>query len=449
MLEGLYESLLTTRLQTMLDEVTGLTSDTESVDNAEQPEVLARHVRDAVLRALNAETNTDRRLEMVNAVLHRLGADEDQLTVAPIQLLSLVAPAAPGYPIRSTNRPATPLSDAALLTNAHGEPSLGHEVRSELDSADRVDLLCAFVKWYGLRVIEPQLLDLKRRGAPLRVITTTYMGATERVALDRLVRDFGAEVKIQYDSVRTRLHAKAWLFRRNTGFNTAYVGSSNLSRSAMLDGVEWNVRLSAVATPPLMEKFSATFETYWNDTTYEGYDPDRDRDRLDDALSEASGRKQTDRVTLSLSGLEVRPYPYQAEMLESLTVERAVHHRHRNLIVAATGTGKTVIAALDYRRLCPAPPQERPSLLFVAHREEILKQSLRTYREVLSDPSFGELYVGGARPERWRHVFASVQSLSSYGIQQPGRCLGDRRVRRVPSCGGSDLSPNYRSPEAT
>ena len=402
----------------MLDEVTGsgLTPNTELVDAAEQPDVLARHIRDAVVRALSAESSADRRREMVNELLQQLGAPEDQLTVSPSQLLSLVATPTPGSPARNTNRPATPLSDAALLTNAHGEPSLGHEIRSELDSADQVDLLCAFVKWYGLRVIEPQLLDLKRRGAPLRVITTTYMGATERLALDRLVRDFGAEVKIQYDSVRTRLHAKAWLFRRNTGFDTAYVGSSNLSRSAMLDGVEWNVRLSAIATPPLMEKFSATFETYWNDTTYESYDPDRDRDRLDDALAEASGRKQTDRVTLSLSGLEVRPYPYQAEMLESLEVERVVHDRHRNLIVAATGTGKTVIAALDYRSLCKGPPSERPSLLFVAHRQEILTQSLRTYQEVLSDPNFGELYVGGARPERWRHVFASVQSLTSYGV---------------------------------
>ena len=177
----------------------------------------------------------------------------------------------------------------------------------------------------------------------------------------------------------------------------------------MLDGVEWNVRLSAIATPPLMKTFSATFETYWNDTTFETYDPDRDRDRLDDALAEASGLRQTDRVTLSLSGLEVRLYPYQAEMLESLEVERVVHDRHRNLIVAATGTGKTVIAALDYRSLCRATTGERPSLLFVAHREEILRQSLRTYREVLSDPGFGELYVGGARPERWRHVSVSCR----------------------------------------
>jgi superfamily II DNA or RNA helicase/HKD family nuclease len=417
-LEGLYESLLTKRLQTQIDEATGLglTPNTELVDAAEQPNVFARHIRDAAVRALAAESNADRRRDMVNALLDQLGAHDDQLAVSPSQLLSLVAPAAPGTPARNTSRPATPLSDAALLTNAHGEPSLGHEVRSELDSADQVDLLCAFVKWYGLRVIEPQLLDLRRRSVPLRVITTTYMGATERRALDRLVRNFGAEVKIQYDSVRTRLHAKAWLFRRNTGFDTAYVGSSNLSRSAMLDGVEWNVRLSAIATPPLIQKFSATFETYWNDTTFESYEPDRDRDRLDDALAEASGHRQTDRVMLSLSGLEVRPFTYQAEMLELIDVERVVHDRHKNLVVAATGTGKTVMAALDYRSLCPAPPDERPSLLFVAHREEILRQSLRTYREVLSDPNFGELYVGGARPERWRHVFASVQSLTSYGV---------------------------------
>ena len=119
-------------------------------------------------------------------------------------------------------------------------------------------------------------------------------------------------------------------------------------------------------------------------------------------------------MTLSISGLEVRPFPYQQEILDAIDVERVVHDRHRNLVVAATGTGKTVIAALDYRRLCSSG--ERPRLLFVAHRREILEQSLRTYREVLGDGDFGELYVGGSRPERWQHVFASVQSLTSYGI---------------------------------
>lgn len=273
------------------------------------------------------------------------------------------------------------------------------------------------MKWHGVRVLEPELRRLRERGVPFRVVTTTYVGATERAALDRLVREFGAQVEVQYDALRTRLHAKAWLFHRDTGFDTAYVGSSNLSRSALLDGVEWNVRLSKVATPSLMQKFRATFDSYWNDTTFEAYEPDRDRDRLDDALIEARGGGARNRVTISLSGLEVRPYPYQQEMLDQLAVERTVHGRHRNLIVAATGTGKTVVAAVDYRQLCNAESAERPSLLFVAHRKEILEQSLRTYREVLGDASFGELYVGGARPERWRHVLASVQSLTSYGVQ--------------------------------
>jgi len=114
---------------------------------------------------------------------------------------------------------------------------------------------------------------------------------------------------------------------------------------------------------------------------------------------------------VTLSGLQVRPYPHQEQMLEALEVERTVHGRHRNLLVAATGTGKTVVAALDYQRLCEAAG-ERLSLIFLANRKEILTQSLRTYREVLADGAFGELYVDGLRPTEWRHVFASVQALS-------------------------------------
>ena len=415
LLEGLYESLITHALEQRLAGLSNLDVQRGVVDEADEPDVLARHVRDVTLRALRQERDAQRRLALVNRLVETLGASEDSLSAAG-QLLAVATPSAPGAVIRALReRPSTPLSDAALLTNAPGEPGIGHEIRAELASADRVDVIMAFVKWYGLRLFEDQLRALRESGVPLRVITTTYMGATERAALDRLVRDFGAQVKVQYDAQRTRLHAKAWLFRRNTGFDTAYVGSSNLSRAAMLDGVEWNVRLSSVSTPPLLQKFLATFDSYWNDATFETYDPDADRDKLDDALAEAAGKRIHDRITLTLSGLEVRPYPYQQEMLDQLEVERVVHGRRRNLLVAATGTGKTVVAALDYRRLAAAAPT-LPGLLFIAHRREILQQSLRTYREVLGDANFGELYVDGLRPERWEHVFASVQSLSAYGI---------------------------------
>lgn len=413
--EGLHESVVTSELLRRLAQRDGLVAQIADVDHADQPDVLARHLGRALLRALREPSGADeaRRLEIVQRVLEVLGALEEEPDDGVRRLLSLTRPTGVGRPATYPEgvRPSTPLADVALLTNAHGDPSLGSELKAELDTSDGVDLICAFVKWHGMRTLEGQLGRLRERGVPFRIITTTYLGSTEAKALDRLARDFGASIRVQYDPRRTRLHAKGWLFRRRTGFDTAYVGSSNLTVSALLDGAEWNVRLSAKATPSLLQKFAATFETYWHSDEYAPYDPDddADRERLERAIHGATSGTPT---SLLVSGLDVRPYPHQQQILESLTAERELHDRHRNLVVAATGTGKTVIAALDYRRLARAGG-DRPRLLFVAHRREILEQSLRTYREVLADGAFGELYVGGQVPTQWRHVFASVQSLSS------------------------------------
>ncbi|WCN01518.1 DUF3427 domain-containing protein [Streptomyces sp. M92] len=422
---GVYEQLITDRVHGELErlEAAGWKAIDAQVGAESSPHVLARHVGDIVARYLN-QLRPEDRVPFANRVLESLAADVDGQTGAesvsaivegPRQLLALAEQEAPGaYAIR----PLTPLSETSLLTNSPEDLNLGAELRAELATADRIDLLCAFVKWYGIRVLEDSLLAAKERGIPIRIITTTYMGATDRRALDRLVREFGATVKVNYETRSTRLHAKAWLFRRRTGFDTAYVGSSNLSRAALLDGLEWNVRLSSVATPAVMDKFEATFDAYWNDVAFETYDPDTDRDRLDAALSQAGGTAPSTDFEIKLSGLQVRPFPHQRDMLERLSAEREIRGRHHNLLVAATGTGKTVMAALDYRELSKQATSGRPRLLFVAHRKEILKQSLRTYREVLVDASFGELLHGGADPQDWDHVFASVQSLNVQRLEQ-------------------------------
>ncbi|MFF4759046.1 DUF3427 domain-containing protein [Streptomyces sp. NPDC001292] len=422
---GVYEKLITEDVRNELGqlEATGWRAIDAEVSKESSPHVLARHVGEVVARTLT-QLPSDQRVPFVNKILESLTtATTGQTGTEPIstvvegprQLLALAEQEAPGaYAIR----PLTPLSETSLLTNSPEDLSLGAELRAELATADRIDLLCAFVKWYGIRVLEDALRAAKERGVQIRVITTTYMGATDRHALDRLVRDFGATVKINYEIRSTRLHAKAWLFRRKTGFDTAYVGSSNLSRAALLDGLEWNVRLSSVATPAVLDKFEATFDAYWNDTAFETYDPDLHGERLDGALAQASGTSSTADMKINLSGLEVRPFPHQRDMLERLTVERELRGRHRNLLVAATGTGKTVMAALDYRNLCREADGGRPRVLFVAHRKEILKQSLRTYREVLDDASFGELLYAGQDPRDWNHVFASVQSLNVQRLEQ-------------------------------
>ncbi len=240
------------------------------------------------------------------------------------------------------------------------------------------------------------------------MITTIYMKATERRALDQLVR-MGAKIKISYDIRRTRLHAKAWLIRRKTGFSTAFVGSSNLSAAAQVEGLEWNIRLSRVDAGRIIDKIEAAFGSYWEDHEFEIYDGrPESQTRFDDIVEE--------RTPDDITNLDVHPYPFQQEILEKLDVERTVHGHTRNLVVAATGTGKTVMAALDYRRLAE---QEKPlRLLFVAHRERILQQTRRTFREVLKHRSFGETYVGGSRPREWNHVFATVQSLSNFDLSE-------------------------------
>jgi superfamily II DNA or RNA helicase/HKD family nuclease len=422
---GVYEELVTHRLQTQMGQLdaTGWKAIDAEVSKESTPHVLARHIGEAVRLRLSRLPH-ERQVAAANQIMRSVTAvdpdpDPDEVAGAiadgPRQLLALAKPEAPGvYAIR----PLTPLSETSLITNAPDDPSLGAELRAELATADRIDLLCAFVKWYGIRVLEDSLRAARERGVRIRVITTTYIGATDRYALDRLVREFGAEVKVNYEIRSTRLHAKAWLFRRNTGFDTAYVGSSNLSKAALLDGLEWNVRLSAVATPRVLDKFEATFEAYWEDAAFETYDPDRDGERLTEALAQAGGTRTGDEQKISLSGLEVHPLPHQKDMLERLRVEREIHDRHRNLLVAATGTGKTVMAALDYRNLRDKLGGTLPKLLFVAHRKEILRQSLRTYREVLDDASFGELLYNGQEPQNWTHVFASVQSLNQRRLEQ-------------------------------
>ncbi|MFN8044934.1 MAG: DEAD/DEAH box helicase family protein [Dermatophilaceae bacterium] len=415
--EGLYEELITRHLLDRLSLLVEHEVRQSTIDEAEQPTLLSRHVARAVERALSGTRDPQRRLELVNALISLTDQTLDLLPDGPRRLLGIGLPSGPGRPTGLTSiRPATPLAEAALLTNAEDEPKLGPEVKAELASADRVDLLCAFIMWPGLRVLDAELRALKERGVPFRVITTTYLGGTQKLALDRLINDYGAEVRIEFNAVRTRLHAKAWLFHRNSGFHTAYVGSSNLTQTAMLDGVEWNVRLAEVATPGLLRTFRGTFDRYWNSPHYRPYSPDLNGTELEDALARARrGERSAESNRIELSGLEVRPFPHQEMILERLDVERQVHGRHRNLVVSATGTGKTVVAALDYKRLTQRSGH-RPSLLFVAHRREILQQSLRTYREVLGDAHFGEVFFEGQRPDKWQHVFASVQSLASFGV---------------------------------
>ena len=412
---GLYERLVTLALAPRVDAL-GERAVVEDLDPTEAHLDIARHVSGLMARALRDLPEEDRAAaqgrvaNMLLADLRRASArsfdgDSDQIAAPPRHLREVLGPPDPTGVSHSLERPTIPLSASALLVNARGEPGVGGEVNRELASADAVDLLIPFVRWTGVRIVKDRLAEVVARGGRVRVIASTYLGSSEPRALEALIA-LGAQVRISYDTTSTRLHAKAWLFERASGFSTALIGSSNLSNTAMVDGLEWNVRLSTADTATVLDTFRATFEGYWADPHVEDYEPER---------FSAAVRREQPEAREALSPFDLVPYPHQTRILEQLEVERERHGRWRNLVVAATGTGKTVVAALDYRRL-RAARNDTMSLLFVAHRKEILEQSRRVFRYALRDGAFGEVYVDGARPTEWKHVFASVQSLAALDL---------------------------------
>jgi superfamily II DNA or RNA helicase len=281
-------------------------------------------------------------------------------------------------------------------------------LRKEILSSDEIDLLVSFIKWKGIRILERELIEFTERGGKLRVITTTYIGATDAKAVDFLSSLKNTEVKVSYNTGNERLHAKAYLFQRKTGFHTGYIGSSNFSRSALTDGLEWNLKITTKEVGHIIDKFKKTFEAYWQNSEFELYDKNIHSVKLVEALKQGKFSKEYNFTT---SYFDIKAFHYQSEILEKLEVERSVHNRYRNLLVAATGTGKTVISAFDYKNFRNNNISSK--LLFVAHRKEILQQAQATFRGVLKDNNFGDLWVDGLEPSSNEYVFASVQTLNN------------------------------------
>ena len=398
---GLREELITRALDELLAAIGGGRVERRELEAAEARPFLAKHLAALTAEWLATSSDPDQ-AALVNQLAEHLGPEflERYALRPPPGLLTGIRPearglAAPALP----DRPQIPLTANELLVNDRKQPSIGSQLKAELQSTTHVDLICAFVIWSGVVILLDELRDVIARGGAIRVITTTYMGATEAKAVKALC-ELGASVRIAFDAQRTKLHAKAWILHRPHGLTTAFVGSSNLSRSAMHAGLEWNVRLAEAEAASVINRMRGTFDTYWGDDSFEEFVPDRDLDRLEHALRRQRGGMR-DTLGETFTGLDVIPHPHQRRMLEDLMVQRDRHNRHQNLVVAATGTGKTVIAALDYAAL--VRQAGRPlRLLFVAHREQILGQSRATFRAVLKNPSFGEILAGGRRPEARR-----------------------------------------------
>ncbi len=409
--QGIYEALLDEDLQSILDRHPELRSVFGKLDSEEEPARYAAFLSKLLVKALRLESDTATRMRLCNDIIERIAGSPSSAFLQNRRLVSSDKPVLleitpPHYAQGALPRPETPLTESSLFTGSPSDPQLVHELGSEMHSADYVDLLVSFIKWSGLRLLMPAFEEAAGRGVPVRIITTSYMGASDPEAIEWLARLPNVSIRISYDTTRTRLHAKAYHFKRNSGFSTAYIGSANMSHAAMTSGLEWNLKITNQDLPHILEKFKAEFETYWNSREFIPFNPDEPM-VLRDAIQQ--GRKNGFISTLLV---DMTPHPFQERILDALAIERSVHNRWRNLIVAATGTGKTVVAAFDFKRFYLSN-QRQARLLFVAHRREILEQAAAMFRMVLRTPDFGELLGGPHVATRFDHLFCSVDMLGT------------------------------------
>lgn len=426
---GLYEQVINNHISSELEEIPEARKAVAPIDEAEASKVLAQYLTEVVQKGMDNlfdnGGNISAQIALANQIVSLIQNITNEADFAALgvdqcakQLLALLKEGDPRLAIGKTatdlSRPSTSIAQSSLFTGAIHEPQMYTELKKEIVSADKIDMLVSFIKWSGLRLIIDELREFTQNGGELRIITTSYMGATDIKAIEELHKLPNTRIKVSYDTKRTRLHAKSYVFYRKTGFTTAYVGSSNLSHAAISSGLEWNVKTTQKDLPETIEKIEATFESYWNSGEFEYYSENQ-KERLTRALK---AEKYVDGDNPEVYTMDILPYSYQQEILDRLEAERKVRGHNRNLVVAATGTGKTVISALDYRRFRKQNSGKPCRLLFVAHREEILKQSLYTFRAVLKDANFGDIFVGSNKPDSIENLFISIQTFNSQSFDE-------------------------------
>lgn len=414
--EGIYENLITDRLSDDIrqTEKSGYVCKKEAIDTAESAKLLADFLADTIRKKLeDKNVSVEDKIRFTNKILESAEVNRDDLLTDGTHLLSAVINSQKEAEMtvthKSTLRPLSGFRVSNLFTGGQSELSVGTEIMRDIASADHICIIVSFLRMSGIRMMLDQLRNFCNvEGHSLRIITTTYCGITEAKAVEQLSELPNTEIRISYNTRVERLHAKSYIFVRNSGFSTAYIGSSNLSHSAQTDGLEWNIRVTNIENPHIIKSALATFERYWNSDNFEDFRLGG-IDKFKKELSIQTTKKKDNNELYTRYQL----LPHQKAILDKLQVEREENGLFRNLIVAATGTGKTVISAFDYKRFRQNNPLHS-RLLFIVHREEILKQALHTFRSVLSNANFGELWVGEYRPEdSLENLFVSVATLNN------------------------------------
>lgn len=277
-----------------------------------------------------------------------------------------------------------------------------------INHADDIAIAAAFIRMTGIRLIQTALEDAIERGARVRILTGDYLGVTDPQALRylMLLQEQGADVKVFESQGKTSFHMKAYLFTRGEiagdSEGCAFIGSSNLSHAALVSGLEWNLKADQAEDQERFAHILSEYETLYANPSCKALSHqwiDEYIKRIPDATKAppATEPGQEEREP------PPQPNAIQQEALEALANSREQGFR-RGLVVLATGLGKTWLSAFDSQRM------NAKRVLFVAHREEILRQAEETFVRIRSDVKVGR-YNGQEKELNVDMLFASVQTL--------------------------------------
>lgn len=281
---------------------------------------------------------------------------------------------------------------------------LYYQLKMSMAEAEAVDIIVSFLMESGVRMLLKNMKRALNRGVRIRILTGNYLGITQPSALYLIKQELGERVDLRLYNEKSRsFHPKSYIFHYDSS-NEIYIGSSNISRSALTSGIEWNYKFSDRQDKENYELFYETFEDlFFNHSIIID---DEELKRYSKAWKKPAVSKdlaQYDMIEENNEKVKMlfQPRGAQIEALYALEESRR-EGATKGLIYAATGIGKTYLAAFDSLKY------ER--VLFVAHREEILKQAASSFKNVRNSEDYG-FFDGKAKDTDKSVIFASVATL--------------------------------------
>lgn len=304
------------------------------------------------------------------------------------------------------------LSDNYLFTNENQQALINH-LHQEIRTCDEVYFIYPFISNAILNKLRSSFAYALNHNVTIRFITTTFDDMALFVNLYALVKiikkypNIKVKVENNLEKRSERIHIKAAIFKRNSGFSSAIIGSSNLTQNGLANGREWNIKINEFDNEQLYQNILQQFYKLWNENLV---DLNNEQQRLHLISRLEYNRLLTNNKNQQQLAGNYFLYDFQSELINKLKLRRKLK-KTKHLIVMATGVGKTVVSAFDYLNQVQENNNQKPTILFLAHQREIIEQAIITFRKVMQDKNFATILNSKKNNFQEQYLFATVQTV--------------------------------------